>query len=159
MRATDSSSISSTGTAFGVGKRHSCSSRTFGARRFGLPVESQALLKAYLAVRRFDGCRYLLRSRRVLPSPLSGGEINRLFGVYAKAAGLPEDRQHVHVLRHSIGVHLANVGWDAADVQDWLGHREIASTMVYFRITNKRREARYEMLLGSPEIARTAQLN
>jgi site-specific recombinase XerD len=46
-----------------------------------------------------------------------------------------------------------NAGWDAADVQDWLGHRDIASTMVYAAVTNKRREARYEEALLSDEIA------
>ena len=50
-------------------------------------------------------------------------------------------------------VHLMNAGWDAADVQDWLGHRDIASTMVYAAVTNKRREAKYEEALLSEEIA------
>lgn len=38
------------------------------------------------------------------------------------------------------------------DVQDWLGHRNIASTMVYATVTNKRREAKYEEALRSDEI-------
>ena len=46
-----------------------------------------------------------------------------------------------------------NAGWDAADVQDWLGHRDIASTMIYAAVTNKRREAKYEKALLSEEIA------
>ena len=46
-----------------------------------------------------------------------------------------------------------NAGWDAADVQDWLGHRDIASTMLYVAVTNKRREAKYEPALLSWEIA------
>jgi site-specific recombinase XerD len=44
-------------------------------------------------------------------------------------------------------------GWDLADVQDWLGHRDIKSTLVYARIVNKRREMRYEEALLSKEIA------
>jgi len=48
-----------------------------------------------------------------------------------------------------------NVGWDAADVQDWLGHRDITSTMVYAAVTSKRREANYERALLSSEIANT----
>jgi site-specific recombinase XerD len=58
-------------------------------------------------------------------------------------------------LRHAIGVHLADAAWDVADVQDWLGHRDISSTLVYFRITNKRREQRYRATLRSRAIART----
>lgn len=45
---------------------------------------------------------------------------------------------------------------DIADVQHSLGHRHISSTLIYFRITNKRREAQYRSTLRSPEIARTA---
>src|SRR5205085_9521688 len=98
-----------------------------------------------------DSSAYLLRGRRREAAPLSGGEVNRLFHVYAALADLPADRRHVHVLRHSIGVHLANANWDIADVQDWLGHRDISSTLVYFRITNKRREAKYRSTLRSRE--------
>ena len=52
-------------------------------------------------------------------------------------------------------VALANANWDISDVQDWLGHRHISSTLMYFRITNKRREAKYRAALRSREIAKT----
>lgn len=84
---------------------------------------------------------------------MSASTIYQLFRRYAEASELPRDRWHPHVLRHSIAVHLMNAGWDAADVQDWLGHRDIASTMVYAAVTNKRREAKYEEALLSDEIA------
>ncbi|HET7436875.1 MAG TPA: tyrosine-type recombinase/integrase [Thermoanaerobaculia bacterium] len=121
---------------------------------YPLHPRSKELLARYLT-ERTEGSPYLLRSRRRGDEPLSGGEVNRLFHTYAAAAGLPTDRRHVHVLRHSIGVHLANANWDVADVQDWLGHRDISSTLIYFRITNKRREAKYRAALASREIART----
>jgi len=124
------------------------------AAAYPLHPRSKDLLARYLNERP-EGSPYLLRSRRHGDGPLSGGEINRLFQSYATAADLPADRRHVHVLRHSIGVHLANANWDIADVQDWLGHRDISSTLIYFRITNKRREARYRSALRSREIART----
>lgn len=121
---------------------------------YPLHPRSKELLARYFKERP-KGSPYLLRSRRHGYGPLSGGEVNRLFHGYAIAADLPADRRHVHVLRHSIGVHLANANWDIADVQDWLGHRDISSTLVYFRITNKRREAKYRSALHSREIART----
>lgn len=122
---------------------------------YPLHPRSARLLRRYIALRRDDDSSYLFRGRRRTDAALSGGEINRLFHDYALTAALPSDRCHVHVLRHSIGVHFANAGWDVADVQDWLGHRDISSTLIYFRITNKRREARYRATLGSREIART----
>jgi integrase/recombinase XerD len=106
-------------------------------------------------VRPDDGTRYLFRTRRRSDAPISGSEINRLFHEYAAIADLPASRCHVHVLRHSIGTHLMNAGWDLADVKDWLGHRDISSTMIYAQITNKRREERYRETVRSREIART----
>jgi site-specific recombinase XerD len=122
---------------------------------YPLHPRSKQLLRGYLGIRPADGSSFLFRGRRRSGAPLSGGEVNRLFHKYATLARLPESRQHVHVLRHSIGVHLMNAGWDIADVQDWLGHRHISSTMIYAQVTNQRREARYKATLRSREIART----
>jgi type 1 fimbriae regulatory protein FimB len=120
---------------------------------YPLHPRSKVLLRSYLRRRR-DTSPYLFPGRRA-GNGLSGGEINRLFHIYAAAAELPSVRSHAHVLRHAIGVHLADAAWDVADVQDWLGHRDISSTLIYFRITNKRREQRYRATLRSRAIART----
>lgn len=162
------SSISSIATVYGGANQVSSNSKMCGTGRSGLRVESTACQarirytrearncwRAISKERPDDGSLYLIRSRRRGDGPISGGEVNRLFHAYATAADLPADRRHVHVLRHSIGVHLANADWDIADVQDWLGHRDISSTLMYFRITNKRREAKYRSALRSREIART----
>jgi site-specific recombinase XerD len=122
---------------------------------YPLHPRSKQLLRAYIATRSDGDSRYLFRTRRRSAGPISGGEINRIFHIYAAAADLPASRSHVHVLRHSIGTHLMNAGWDLADVKDWLGHRDISSTMIYAQITNKRREERYRETVRSREIART----
>lgn len=114
---------------------------------------TRRLLWSYLAETSADGHPYLFISRQSDLRPVSSSTTYQLFRAYAEAAGLPADRRHPHVLRHSIAVHLMNAGWDAADVQDWLGHRDIASTMIYAAVTNKRREAKYEEALLSDEIA------
>jgi integrase/recombinase XerD len=114
---------------------------------------TRRLLWEYLEQRGADSRPYLFATRQSDVKPISPSTIYQVFRGYAEAAGLPADRRHPHVLRHSIAVHLMNAGWDAADVQDWLGHRDIASTMVYAAVTNKRREARYEESLLSGEIA------
>jgi site-specific recombinase XerD len=41
------------------------------------------------------------------------------------------------------------------DVQDWLGHKCISSTMIYGKVSNQRREKNYEDTVESDEIART----
>lgn len=122
---------------------------------YPLHPRSRELFKAYFEDRRFDGCRYLFRGRRIQLRPISGSLIYLLFRRYAELAKLPRDRQHPHVLRHSIAVHLMNAGWDAADVQDWLGHASIATTMIYAAVSNQRREERFRAIIESSEIART----
>jgi integrase len=117
---------------------------------------TRRLLWAYLSDRGEDDSPYLFRSRQSGSLPISDSTVYGLFRRYAVAADLPADRRHPHVLRHSIAVHLMNAGWDVADVQDWLGHRDIASTMIYAAVTNKRREAKYEEALRSEEIANNA---
>ncbi|HET7436880.1 MAG TPA: tyrosine-type recombinase/integrase [Thermoanaerobaculia bacterium] len=124
---------------------------------YSLHPVTRKLLRRYLQEeRRFDGCRFLLRGLRHRPNPLSVALIYQLFRHYATRAGISEDRRHVHVLRHSVAVHMMNAGFDAADVQDWLGHRSITSTLVYARITNKRRDQNYERMVRSNDFAVTA---
>ena len=124
-----------------------------------LHPRSRQLLRAYLAVRPPDRCKYLFRGKQRGKYPLSEEAINYLFQRYATAADLPRDLRHAHVLRHSIGVHLATAGWDIADVQWWLGHREIESTAIYFQVMPERVAVKYRMLLRSRRLARTGGFN
>jgi integrase/recombinase XerD len=114
---------------------------------------TRRLLWRYLPERTDGRGPYLFVTRQSSAAAMSVSTIYWLFRRYADAASIPRERQHPHALRHSIATHLLDAGWDIADVQDWLGHAEIASTLVYAKVTNKRREARYEELLLSSAIA------
>lgn len=119
---------------------------------YDLFPRTRVLLRRYLAIRPDDGCRFLFRGRRKACVPLSGRTIDDLFRRYATVAGLPCDLRHSHVLRHSIGVHMANEGFDISDVGDHLGHSDLTSTAIYFQVTDKRRTANYRRMLRSREI-------
>lgn len=67
---------------------------------------------------------------------LSGVQFYRIFQGYAKAAGLPESKQHPHVLKHTLANHLIRNGVDVAYVQARLGHEAIGSTMQYVQLTD-----------------------
>ena len=68
--------------------------------------------------------------------------LDRLMRRYGKLANLPPDRWHCHALKHSCATHLFDMGESLEDVQDHLGHRNIASTLIYAKFTNQRRTAR-----------------
>lgn len=113
------------------------------------------LLRVYLPTLDLGRGRLLFQSVRRPAQAISPSLIYYLFRRYATAANLPEGRRNVHVFRHSIAVHFMNEGVDSADVKDWLGHRSISSTMIYAQVTNKRRDATYQRVRVSKEIART----
>jgi integrase len=105
------------------------------------------LLQAYLESRRdsaealFVGPRGRLKKRR----------IQQLFRFYATEAGLPAERRHVHVLRHSAAVHVLDAGEDIDFARDHLGHRSIQSTMTYAQISDARRNRKLRRLERSRE--------
>ena len=62
----------------------------------------------------------------------------------AERAGI-DKRMTCHVLRHSFATHLLESGRDVRTVQEYLGHAEVATTMIYTHVTNRK-----DCLSGSP---------
>jgi len=100
------------------------------------PDEAKAL-KAYLR-ERADESPILFTSNR--NDPISRRTLDWLMKTYGLRAELPLEKQHFHVLKHSIATHLLDAGAELRFVQDWLGHSNIQNTVVYTYLTSKTRE-------------------
>jgi len=68
---------------------------------------------------------------------LTDRSIERTIKNYALMAGLPTNTTP-HTLRHSFATDLLTQGADLRIIQEFLGHRNIATTQVYTHVTNKR---------------------
>lgn len=68
---------------------------------------------------------------------LSARSIENIVKKYAITSGCPATTTP-HVLRHSFATDLLNKGVDIRIVQEFLGHRNIATTQIYTHITSKK---------------------
>jgi site-specific recombinase XerD len=59
---------------------------------------------------------------------------------YGSEAKLPPHKRHFHALKHSIATHLVQHGVEVLQIQNWLGHRSINSTLEYTRLIDKQRD-------------------
>lgn len=102
------------------------------------PDEVKAL-KSHLRHRKID-TPILFPSRRALP--ISRHMLDELMKRYGERAGIPKEKRHFHVLKHSIATQLLDAGADLRFVQDWLGHANIQNTVIYTALVSTSREAK-----------------
>src|ERR1700675_175461 len=108
------------------------------------------LLREFLRIRQEAG-PYLFTGRE---GPLKKRQIQNLFARYARAAGIKA--RSVHALRHSIAVHLLDVGRGIEYVAAHLGHKNIQNTRIYAQISRPLREQVFRDLERHPKIVRIA---
>jgi integrase len=92
-------------------------------------------LREWLRQRPNDGSDFLFVSQK--GGRLDRTQFFRLFRAIAADAGLPPEKQHPHVLKHSIASHLVSANVNLALVKQALGHKSINSTMRYIATTDK----------------------
>lgn len=101
----------------------------------GEPLLDEAkVLKIYLKERPADGSNFVFVSQK-------GGQLDRtqffrIFQAIAEDAGLPAEKRHPHVLKHSLATHLVGQNVNLAIVRQALGHQSIGSTMRYIGVTD-----------------------
>ena len=110
-------------------------------------LDETAALRAWLRKRPCDGSDFLFTSQK-------GGKLDRTqffrnFQTVAESAGLPVEKRHPHVLKHSLASHLVAGNANLALVRQALGHRSINSTMQYIGTSDSQAaEALQKALMG-----------
>ena len=92
-------------------------------------------LREWLRQRPNDGSDFLFVSQK--GGRLDRSQFFRIFKSVATAAGLPPEKRHPHVLKHSIATHLIQANVNLALVKTQLGHKSINSTMRYIATSDK----------------------
>lgn len=112
-------------------------------------------IKKYLAARVRELAEPLfinVRTRNPEAKRLSPRSIQIMISRYAKRAGLAK-KVTPHTLRHTYATDLLSRGADLRSVQEFLGHRNVATTQVYTHVTNKRLKDIYEKFHGGSDIS------
>jgi site-specific recombinase XerD len=107
------------------------------------------VIRSYLRTRT-DASPYLFVSNRRVP--IGRFMLLHLMQTYGALAGIPEEKQKFHCLKHSIATHLLDAGADLAFVKDWLGHANIQNTTIYARLTTATRDAQARTIFASHRV-------
>lgn len=100
-------------------------------------------LQDYLTYRKESGVdsEYLFPSQK--GNPISRKTLDDIIKKYCRLAGIPEEKAHFHVLKHTRAVELADLGLDTKEVQFWTGHKNIANTEIYLQFTTTQQNTLY----------------
>ena len=105
-----------------------------GGREDFVPIEDEPLrcIKDYIESREANG-RYVFPGKE--DKPMAPRTAQSIIKDLCRRAGLED--VHVHSLRHTVGYQLRKLGASERDIQDVLGHQNIATTAIYTHLRDE----------------------
>jgi len=102
------------------------------------PFEKDLILE-YLESLDFEKTKndYLFHSQK--GEKISEKTIAAEYAKYAKKAGLEKSKRHIHCLRHSLAVYMADKEFPVEETQAMLRHTDPKTTLKYYKIGKERR--------------------
>lgn len=121
-----------------------------------LPERTLALLRAYWKTHRhprllFPALGRDMRGAHEAAKPMARNSIQGALRKAKAAAGIIKDGVTIHTLRHSYATHLLERGVNVRNIQRYLGHGCLETTMIYLHLTQAGQEdavARINDLMG-----------
>jgi len=115
------------------------------SRLYDLTKVEEKDLRAWLRIRgRQPGPLFASREG----TPIDRTVLHKQMRRYCELAGIAKPLAHFHTLKHTCAVHLLQMGMGVDQVQGWLGHRSIQSTMIYLRVVDIRLKDAAEKLVN-----------
>jgi integrase/recombinase XerD len=116
-----------------------------------LPEETLALLRTYWKTHRHPAWLFPATGRDHPQSPTAASPMRRssvqgAFRTAKQRAGITTMGVAIHTLRHAYATHLLEAGVNPRLIQRYLGHTQLATTMLSRHLTHQGQEEAYERL-------------
>lgn len=105
-------------------------------RAVPLPKKTLLVLRDYYRTHRNPVLIFpALNAPSTTTSPMSEKRAQDTFRRALKKSGITKEGVHLHTLRHCYATHLLDAGVNLRNIQMYLGHRQLETTMIYLHLT------------------------